>query len=117
MLYLVGDFNQDLIKYDSDSHSQNLVDLTSSHGLVQLVSRPTWITDSSATLIDHVYTNNVDNVISCNILTLDLSDHLAIHTKVFLKSNCTRIMFKKRTAETKKILGSLTMPMTVSLNL
>ena len=100
-LYLVGDFNQDLIKYDSDKNSQNLVDITSSHGLVQLVSRPTRITDSSATLIDHVYTNNIENVISCNIITLDLSDHLAIHTKVSLDSNSNRLIFNKRTAEKK----------------
>ena len=101
-LYLVGDFNQDLIKHDCDTNSQNLIDITSSHGLVQLVSRPTRITDSSATLIDHVYTNNVDNVISCNILTLDLSDHLAIHTKLSLNSNCNRLIIDKQTADKKK---------------
>ena len=101
-LYLVGDFNQDLIKHDCDTNSQNLIDITSSHGLVQLVSRPTRITDSSATLIDHVYTNNVDNVISCNILTLDLSDHLAIHTKLSLNSNCNRLIIDKQTANKKK---------------
>ena len=82
LLYLVGDFNQDLIKYDTDANSQNLIDMCTSHGLVQLISRPTRITDSSATLIDHVYTNNVENIKSCNILTVDLTDHLATHTKV-----------------------------------
>ena len=87
LLYLVGDFNQDLIKYDTDANSQNLIDMCTSHGLVQLISRPTRITDSSATLIDHVYTNNVDNVKSCNILTVDLTDHLATHTKISF-TNC-----------------------------
>ena len=82
LLYLVGDFNQDILKYNTDTNSQNLIDMCSSHGLVQLVSRPTRITDSSATLIDHVYTNNVDNIKSCNILTVDLTDHLATHTKI-----------------------------------
>ena len=85
--YLVGDFNQDLIKFDSDANYQNLIDATASHGLVQIVSRPTRITDKSATLIDHVYTNNLENTLSCNILTLDLSDHLAIHTRVLLSKN------------------------------
>ena len=61
--------------------------MCSSHGLVQLVSRPTRITDSSATLIDQVYTNNVDNIKSCNILTVDLTDHLATHTKISFKTS------------------------------
>ena len=59
----------------------------SSHGFVQLVSRPTRITDISATLIDHVYTNNVDNIKSCNILTVDLTDQLATHTKIYFKTS------------------------------
>ena len=91
MAYIVGDFNQDLIKFDTDAHSQKLIDLTSSHGFVQLVSKPTRITDSSGTLIDHVYSNNIDNTLSCNILTLDLSDHLAIHTKTSLKTEGSSI--------------------------
>ena len=43
LLYLVGDFNQDIFKYNTDTNSQNLIDMCSNHGLVQLVSRPTRI--------------------------------------------------------------------------
>ena len=82
--YIVGDFNQDLIKHDDNLDCQNLIDNAHNHGFVQLVSRPTRITDHSTTLIDHVYTNNLDSAISCNIITLDLSDHLATHTKISL---------------------------------
>ena len=85
--YIVGDFNQDLIKYDNNVDYQNLIDNAHNHGFVQLVSRPTRITEHSATLIDHVYTNNVDSTLSCNILTVDLSDHLAIHTKISLTNS------------------------------
>ena len=82
--YIVGDFNQDLIKHDSDDDCQNLIDIAHGNGFVQIVSRPTRITEHSATLIDHVYTNSIDSTLSCNILTLDLSDHLATHTKITL---------------------------------
>ena len=97
--YLVGDFNQDLIKHHTDANYQNLIDNAASHGLVQLVSRPTRITDKSATLIDHVYTNNLDNTLSCNILTLDLSDHLATHTRVLLNKTKTKHSKKLATKE------------------
>ena len=92
LVYLVGDFNQDLIQYEHDINCQNLVDYATNHGFVQIVSRPTRITDHSATLIDHVYTNNLDSTVSCNILTCDISDHLAIHTRVSLASSSSNSM-------------------------
>ena len=73
-----------MIKYDNDDDCQNLIDNAHNNGFVQIVSRPTRITEHSATLIDHVYTNNIDSALSCNILTLDLSDHLGIHTRITL---------------------------------
>ena len=95
LAFIVGDFNQDLIQCETDVHSQNLVDTAVSHGFIQLVSRPTRVTENSATLIDQVYTNNIDSILSCNIITLDLSDHLAIHTRVSLNSGGTRVIRAK----------------------
>ena len=100
LVYLVGDFNQDLIQYEHDINCQNLVDYTTNHGFVQIVSRPTRITDHSATLIDHVYTNNLDSTISCNILTCDISDHLAIHTRISLGSSSINSMRNIRNSRT-----------------
>ena len=97
LIYIVGDFNQDLIRYDQDVNSQNLVDYASNHGFIQIVSRPTRITDHSATLLDHVYTNSLDNTISCNIITHDISDHLAIHTKIALDTS------KKNTFQSRNV--------------
>ena len=84
--YIVGDFNQDLIKYDNDVGCQNLIDNAHNNGFVQLISRPTRITEHSATLLNLTFTDNIDSTLSCNILTLDLSDHLATHTKISLGS-------------------------------
>ena len=81
---IAGDFNMDLIKYESTAEFQDLINVMANHGFVQIISRPTRITDSSATLLDHVYTNNLDNTISSNIITLDLSDHLGTLTKISL---------------------------------
>ena len=91
---LIGDFNADIIKYDHVAGYQNLIDVMSNHCFVQLVSRPTRITDSSATLIDHVYTNNLENTISCNIVTEDISDHLATLTTIKLGNASQRINFR-----------------------
>ena len=101
--FIAGDFNQDLIKHEDDVDCQNLIDSAHNHGFTQIVSRPTRITEHSATLIDHVYTSNIETTLSCNILTLDISDHLATHTKLSLGTN-TRSPHRRNPAlfETKK---------------
>ena len=101
LVYIVGDFNQDLIKYEQDINSQNLTDIASNHGFVQIVSRPTRITDHSATLIDHVYTNSLDSTISCNIITHDISDHLATNTKISLESSGHNFAYNLRNISTE----------------
>lgn len=80
---IAGDFNIDLLKYDSNSDTKQFIDLIFSSNLLPISFLPTRITDKSATLIDHIYygiknkhslaTNS--NVFTGNI-TNDLSDHL-----------------------------------------
>ena len=86
-----GDFNIDLIKHETDIFSQNLLDLTTKHGFAQAISRPTRITDTSATLIDHVYTNTINKVLTSSVITLDLTDHLATTITISLdaKFDCS----------------------------
>ena len=86
---LHGDFNLDLLKHSSEQACQSIIDIASTYGFLQIVSRPTRITDRSATLIDHIYTNNLEDTISCNILTTDISDHLAIVTTINLDNTST----------------------------
>ena len=83
---IVGDFNIDLVKYEHDKNSQSLVETMENRGCAQLISRPTRITDHSSTLIDHIYTNNLCNIVSTSVLTTDMSDHLATYALVDLKS-------------------------------
>ena len=82
-----GDFNIDLIKHESDVFAQNLLDTTAKYGFAQTISRPTRITDHSATLIDHVYSNMISKVISSSVITADLTDHLATTVTISLDSN------------------------------
>ena len=65
---LVGDLNINLINHATDRSSQDLVDSMASSGFLQLIARPTRLTDHSATLIDHIYTNNLENMKICNII-------------------------------------------------
>ena len=50
-----------------------------------LISKPTRITSSTATLIENIFTNNLEQSMSSGILYTDLSDHLPIFQVTHLK--------------------------------
>ena len=81
-IILAGDFNIDIKNFNTDPNCQNLINLTSSNGFSQIISSPTRITDHSATLIDHIYTNQIHNTSSSGVLTIDISDHLGTYINI-----------------------------------
>ena len=63
-----------------------------------LISKPTRVTKSSATLIDNIFVNNLDECHKCGILLTDLSDHLPVFqiTPSLEKVNYTHCDTKNR---------------------
>ena len=53
--------------------------------LYPLISKPTRITSSTATLIDNIFTNNLELNMNSGILYTDLSDHLPVFQVTHLK--------------------------------
>ena len=76
-----------MIQYESDTNAQSISEASLSHGFAQVISRPTRITDHTATLIDHVYTNTLPQTTSTGILINDISDHLGTYININLKNN------------------------------
>ena len=74
-IILTGDFNFDLLKYDENSSTLNFLNSLTSLSLIPVISKPTRITDNSATLIDNIFILNPINFIS-GIIISDISDHL-----------------------------------------
>ena len=54
------------------------VDMMFSLGLYPLINKPTRITDHSATLIDNIFTNELDSKINSGLLISGISEHLPI---------------------------------------
>ena len=74
-IFLLGDFNIDLIKNESDSNVSEYFNHLSSNHLLPHISIPTRITDRSKTLIDNIFSNSIAENLSGN-LTTSISDHL-----------------------------------------
>ena len=74
----LGDFNIDILQYDSNSNGTSFVDAMFSDSFMPLITKRTRITDSSSTLIDNIYCNNVNIFTFSGILVSDVSDHFPV---------------------------------------
>ena len=85
-VFLLGNFNVDLLKYDKHNSTNDFLDNLSSNYFLPLILFPTRITPSSKTLIDNIFTNKItQDSISGNI-SASISDHLpqfSIIPKIF----------------------------------
>ena len=58
----MGDFNLNLLHYNENSNCHEFLDLMLSHSFVPLTKKPTRVTDSTSTLIDNIFVNNLTNI-------------------------------------------------------
>ena len=80
LLYMLGDLNIDLLKCEEHRLTSSFVDILYSNNVFPLITKPTRVTQTTATLIDHVLTNNFDiwGKHRQGILCTDISDHYAV---------------------------------------
>ena len=88
-IILTGDFNFDLLKYEENGTTLNFLNSLSALSLIPVISKPTRVTDSTATLIDNIFILNPINFTS-GIIVSDISDHFPIFInikKLFIINN------------------------------
>lgn len=75
-LYLIGDINFDCLKFRNDNATKNFYNMTFQNNLIPLITRPTRVTQSSATSIDQIFTNSIfECETKSGIFKTDISDH------------------------------------------
>ena len=94
-----GDYNVDLLKHEIKQTVNDYINAVHTEGCFNIINKPTRITDTSATLLDHVYTNVSQNISSRGILTFEILDHLptfcSLTSKPILKQEKNLIMNKR----------------------
>ena len=75
-VYIAGDFNIDLLKYESNAKCRDFYNLVTSYGYLPLITQPSRFCDTTQSLIDNVCINTfVHDSESGNIL-IEFADHL-----------------------------------------
>jgi len=85
-IYLLGDFNIDLLKSQTHTLTGAFMDSLTSNHLIPLITKPTRITPTTSTLIDNILVNSISKVLSTAILASDISDHLPVMAWIDLTS-------------------------------
>ena len=78
--YLLGDYNINILNYASHVPTAQFADMMSSSGFLPLITRPTRVTDTPATLIDNIFTNYLEDISHSiqGLFIFDVSDHFPI---------------------------------------
>ena len=105
-IVIVGDMNIDLIKSETHRETSEFLDSMISNDLFPKITLPTRVTHTSATLIDHIYTNNKHHSTIAGTIKTDISDHFSnfilfkwtptkARPKFITYRNCSEIAIQK----------------------
>ena len=75
--FLQSDFNIDLLKSDSHTSTNELLDSLSSNIILPYILHPTGIAGHFKTLIYNIFSNHISKEAICGNLTFTISDHLS----------------------------------------
>ena len=90
-IILCGDLNLDILKYDNNESTLILSNSLTSQSVIPIITKPSRITNQTATLIDNIFINQPNRFVS-GILISDISDHRPLF---ILKRN----MFTKKSSQ------------------
>ena len=76
--YVLGDFNINTHPVNRASYASNFINLLLSHGALPIITKPTRVTESSSTIIDHIITNDIAHILPPTVIKTEITDHYPI---------------------------------------
>jgi Reverse transcriptase (RNA-dependent DNA polymerase)/Endonuclease-reverse transcriptase len=95
---LAGDLNIDLIRSQPNKQTDEFENILLSHSYVPTITRPTRVTNATATLIDNIFINNLYHPVKSAVVYNDISDHfpIVLHIDIPLAYNVKSEVNKSR---------------------
>lgn len=78
---LVGDFNIDLMPNSQERIKENYTTSMSAVGLTNVINKPTRVTETTKTCLDHIFINKTNNIVSY-IIPTTITDHYVTMLKL-----------------------------------
>ena len=90
---LCGDFNLNLLSYNNHAPTKEFTNMLFSAGFLQLISHPTRVAQhnnrNTVSLIDHIWSNDIQDQMESGVITTYLSDHFATFHFIGTKKHLT----------------------------
>ena len=105
LAYIMGDYNINLLNSDKHIQTSEFVDIMFGFGYYPLINKPTRVKNTTATLIDNIFTNDLGKLETMSgIIVCDISDHYPVfHILKTRVENCVPTSTKKRQFNDKNI--------------
>ena len=81
-VYILGDINLNLNSTNLSSSPSDYLRMLQSHAYFSLITKPTRVTVSSQTVIDHILTNDCRSLITPGVFSYKISDHSPIFVSI-----------------------------------
>ena len=89
IVYICCDYNIDLLHCEERAETKYFLDQMFSSGLYPLITRPTRITGTSATITDNIFCSELCRNKVCSIVLSDATDHMPV---IVLCDNSTNVV-------------------------
>ena len=99
IIYISGDFNLDLLRWEENSAVADFMNICHSKLFFNTINKPTRVTATSATLIDHIWSNDINGIVDNGIIYSKVSDHFPVFSIFELrgdKSSTTLTTIKRK---------------------
>ena len=105
-LIILRDINIDVSVKNACTQSKTYLDILMGIGLKNLISKPTRITNTSATILDHILTNLPYESVTSGIMISDITDHLPVFGmfNLSLKTRYYRPVYYRSLFSSKKMI-------------
>ena len=94
LLFIMGDFNFNLLNYESHTETNDFLNTMISHYVLPHILQPTRGTDHSATVIDNIFSNNTEHNTCSGSRISDHFPQFLVMTKINI--DYKRCSFAKR---------------------
>lgn len=75
---IIRDINMNSLKLNSSAAIKKYKNMLTSYNLTNLICPPTWVTETSETIIDHFYYSAPNKFINAITIVTDISDHFPL---------------------------------------
>ena len=91
----MGDFNINLLNVATHQKTNDFIDNVIAQGFIPYITKPTRITSTTATLIDHLYSNHTHIEYDSGIIITDMTDHFVIFYLIYGIPTVHNIKYKQ----------------------